>query len=66
MIALTRYVSLGSIAGIVLLPPVAGGIFHASTPVVAAAAATAVLVILKHRENLRRLAAGTERKLGQK
>ncbi len=66
VIALTRYVSLGSITGIVLLPPVAGGIFHASTPVVAAAAATAVLVILKHRENLRRLAAGTERKLGQK
>jgi glycerol-3-phosphate acyltransferase PlsY len=25
-----------------------------------------VLVVLKHRDNLKRLAAGTERKLGQK
>lgn len=66
VVALTRYVSLGSVVGIVLLPPVAGGLFHASGPVVAAAAATAVIVILKHRENLRRLVAGTERKLGRK
>ena len=66
VIAITRYVSLGSIVGMVLLPPVAGGIFHEPGAVVAAAAATAILVILKHRENLRRLAAGTERKLGQK
>lgn len=66
VVAVTRYVSLGSILGMVLLPPVAGGIFHAPTPVVAAAAAAAVLVVLKHRDNLKRLAAGTERKLGQK
>jgi glycerol-3-phosphate acyltransferase PlsY len=66
VIALTRYVSVGSMIAIVLLPPVAGGLFHASPPIVAAAAATAILVVLKHRENLKRLAAGTERKLGQK
>ncbi|HTY41031.1 MAG TPA: glycerol-3-phosphate 1-O-acyltransferase PlsY [Thermoanaerobaculia bacterium] len=66
VVALTRYVSLGSVVAIVLLPPVAGGLFHAATPTVAAAAATAVLVVLKHRENLKRLAAGTERKLGQR
>jgi glycerol-3-phosphate acyltransferase PlsY len=66
VVALTRYVSLGSMIGVALLPPIAGGIFHAPTAVVAAAAATAVLVILKHRENLKRLAAGSERKLGQK
>jgi glycerol-3-phosphate acyltransferase PlsY len=65
-VALTRYVSVGSMVAIVLLPPLAGGLFHASAPIVAAAAATAVLVVLKHRENLRRLAAGTERRLGKK
>ncbi len=66
VIAATRYVSLGSVVGMVLLPPVAGGLFHAPAAVVLAAAATAVLVVLKHRDNLKRLAAGTERKLGQK
>ncbi|HTR02766.1 MAG TPA: glycerol-3-phosphate 1-O-acyltransferase PlsY [Thermoanaerobaculia bacterium] len=66
VVAATRYVSLGSVIAIVLLPPVAGGLFHAPTPVAAAAAATAVLVVLKHRENLKRLANRTERKLGQK
>jgi glycerol-3-phosphate acyltransferase PlsY len=66
VVAATRYVSLGSMIGMVLLPPVAGGLFHAPGSVVLAAAATAVLVVLKHRENLKRLAAGTERKLGQK
>ncbi len=66
IVAATRYVSLGSVVAMALLPPVAGGLFHASGPVVVAAAATAVLVVLKHRENLKRLAEGTERKLGQK
>jgi glycerol-3-phosphate acyltransferase PlsY len=66
VIAVTRFVSLGSVVGLVLLPPVAGLIFHASRPVVLAAAATAVLVVLKHRDNLKRLAAGTERKLGSR
>src|SRR5262249_33144921 len=56
VVAPTRYVSLGSVIAIVLLPPIAGGLFHAPTPMVAAAAATAVLVVLKHRENLKRLA----------
>ena len=66
VVAATRYVSLGSMLAMVLLPPVAGSLFHASLPVVAAAAATAVLVVLKHRENLKRLVRGTERRLGQK
>ena len=66
VVAVTRYVSLGSCVAMVLLPPVAGSLFHARTPIVAAAAATAVLVVLKHRENLMRLARGTERKFGRK
>jgi glycerol-3-phosphate acyltransferase PlsY len=65
-VAVTRYVSVGSIIAIVLLPPIAGGIFHAPRPVVIAAAGTAILVVLKHRENLKRLVSGAERKLGQK
>jgi len=60
VVAATRYVSLGSVVAIVALPPVAGTLFHARSPVVAAAAATAVLVVLK------RLARGTERRLGGK
>ncbi len=65
-VAVTRYVSLGSVVAVATLPPVAGSAFHSSGPVVAAAAAAAVLVILKHRENLKRLAGGTERRMGQK
>jgi len=64
VVAVTRYVSLGSVVAMVALPPVAGSLFHARAPVVAAAAATAILVVLKHRENLKRLARGTERKVG--
>jgi glycerol-3-phosphate acyltransferase PlsY len=66
LVAATRYVSLGSVVGVCLLPPVAGLLFHASLPIVAAGAAVAVLVLVKHTENLKRLVAGTERKLGQK
>ena len=66
VVALSKYVSLGSVIAMVLLPPVASLLFHAPRPVVSAAAATAVLTVLKHRENLRRLAAGKERRLGQK
>lgn len=66
VVAVTRYVSLGSVVAMVALPPVAGSLFHARAPVVAAAAATAILVVLKHRENLKRLARGTERKVGSR
>jgi glycerol-3-phosphate acyltransferase PlsY len=66
VVALTRYVSLGSVIAMVLLPPAAGVLFHAPWPVVVAAAGAAVLIVLKHRENLKRLAAGQERKLGSK
>ena len=66
VVAVTRYVSLGSILAMVLLPPVAGALFHAPRPIVAAAAAAAVLIVIKHRENLRRLARGEERRFGSK
>jgi glycerol-3-phosphate acyltransferase PlsY len=66
LVAATRYVSLGSIVAIVLLPPAAGLLSHASQATLLAAAATAVLVVVKHVENLKRLARGEERKLGRR
>ena len=60
---LTRYISLGSIAATLALPPVA---WWAGAPraVVAAAAGTGALILFRHRANLRRLRSGTERKVG--
>ena len=66
VVAATRYVSLGSIVAMCLLPPVAGLLFQAPRPVVMAAAGAALLIVLKHTENLKRLARGEERKLGKK
>ena len=66
VVALTRYVSLGSILASTALPPVALLLFHAPDAVVLAAGAVALLVLFKHLENLKRLAAGTERKVGGK
>jgi len=64
VVIITRYVSLGSCVTAVLLPPLAG-LFHAPRAVLAAAAIVAVLIVLKHRENLERLARGEERKVGR-
>jgi glycerol-3-phosphate acyltransferase PlsY len=66
VVALTRYVSLGSVIASTALPPVALLVFHAPDPVAVAAGAVALLILFKHLENLKRLAAGTERKLGEK
>lgn len=60
---LTRYVSLGSIAATLALPPIA---WWSGAPgaVVAAAGGTAGLILFRHRANLRRLYLGTERRMG--
>lgn len=60
---MTRYVSLGSIAAAIALPPVA---LWAGAPraVVAAAAGAGVLILFRHRANLGRLLSGTERRVG--
>jgi acyl phosphate:glycerol-3-phosphate acyltransferase len=60
----TRYVSLGSIAASVALPPVAW-MAGAPAAVVATATGAAALIVFRHRANLRRLFAGTERRLGR-
>lgn len=60
---LTRYVSLGSIAATLALPPVA---WWAGAPraVILAATGTGALILFRHRANLRRIRSGTERKMG--
>ena len=60
----TRYVSLGSLAASLALPPIAW-LTGAPGAVVIAAAATAALIVFRHRGNLRRLRAGTERRMGR-
>ena len=60
---MTRYISLGSVAATVALPP-AAWLTGASNAVVGSAAGTAALILFRHRANLRRLFAGTERRMG--
>ena len=66
IVAATRYVSLGSVVALALLPPIAGLFFHAPRPIVTAAGLTALLILVKHLPNLKRLARGEERKLGRR
>ena len=60
----TRFVSLASIAATLVLPPVAW-LTGASSTVVSAAAATGALIVFRHRGNVRRLLAGTERRVSR-
>lgn len=62
---LTRYVSLGSIAATLALPPVAWW-SGAPRAVVVAAAGAGALILFRHRANFRRLRAGTERRMGSR
>ena len=59
----TRYVSLGSIAATLALPP-AAWLTGEPRALVIAAAGTGALILFRHRGNIRRLRAGTERRMG--
>jgi glycerol-3-phosphate acyltransferase PlsY len=65
VLAATRYVSAGSIAGAVVLSSM---LFarHAPLPVARVGVLLSLLIVLKHRENIRRLLSGNERRLGGK
>lgn len=65
-IALGRYVSLGSLVGMLAGPLflLASSVYTVSEVVLAAL--LVALAFVRHRENVRRLAAGTERRLGQR
>jgi glycerol-3-phosphate acyltransferase PlsY len=60
----TRYISLGSVAGSVILAPLAY-MYGAPEVTVIAALFVAAIIIHRHRSNLRRVFAGIERRLGQ-
>ncbi len=62
VVALSRYVSLGSIAATAAFPAMVWLLYRyeAGPLVMAAVLAAAVLIIYKHKENIRRLLAGTE------
>jgi glycerol-3-phosphate acyltransferase PlsY len=63
IVSITRYVSLGSIAATLALPP-AAWLSGEPGAVVVAAAGTGALILFRHRGNIRRLRAGTERRMG--
>jgi acyl phosphate:glycerol-3-phosphate acyltransferase len=64
-VILTRFISVGSIAGALTLVIVAG---MTDVPGVVAIGATAstLIIVYRHRGNLTRLVAGTERRIGQR
>lgn len=66
VVAATRFVSLGSITAACLLPLAMRLLFHAPDPEVAAASAVAVLLVVSHRANIRRLVGGNEPRLGRR
>jgi acyl-phosphate glycerol 3-phosphate acyltransferase len=61
----TRYVSLGSLAGAVVLPLACAASAEVPETLLAACAA-AIVIVLRHRENLNRLHAGTEPRFGRR
>lgn len=62
-VLITRYISLGSIAATLALPP-AAWLTGEPRAVVLAAAGSAALILFRHRSNWRRLRTGTERRVG--
>ncbi len=65
VVAASRYVSLGSVLGAASAPLWAAALAYPRL-ILAAAGAVALIVIVRHKANLLRLASGTERRLGQR
>jgi glycerol-3-phosphate acyltransferase PlsY len=63
LVAVFRYVSLASIAAALALPVAALGLGY-PREAVGAAALAALVIVWRHRENIRRLAGGRENRLG--
>ena len=65
IVGITRYVSLGSVLGALLLPLLMI-VFHQPKPYLYFACLAAAFVIYRHRGNIQRLLHGTESKIGSK
>ena len=68
VVLISRYVSLGSIVAVAVFPFAAGiiGQFYLSPTGLALMSLASLLILVKHRANIRRLLAGTEIRLGPK
>lgn len=64
VVCITRYVSLGSIAG-ALTYPISMTVVGKNVATIIVAALTAALVLIMHRKNICALCNGTERKIGK-
>jgi glycerol-3-phosphate acyltransferase PlsY len=60
MVAATRHISVGSVAGAGAFPLAVWLISHPPLPVTVAAIVSGAFIIYRHRDNLQRLRAGTE------
>lgn len=67
MVAISRYVSLGSIVAVAIFPFMAWrtGLYLSPT-VLALISIASLLILIEHRDNMRRLWAGTENRIGAK
>jgi len=65
VLAVTRYIALGTIIAAAAFPALVYFLNHPPAPIVVAAAAGAAIVIVKHHTNIRRLLKGTENRLGK-
>jgi glycerol-3-phosphate acyltransferase PlsY len=60
VVALSKYISLGSIVGAVVFPPLYWAIYRPAQVLLLASVFAAVLIIYRHRANILRLRCGTE------
>jgi len=61
VLAMTRYLSLGSVAGAALFPFACFVILHPEWPVLVAALGASILILWRHKGNIARIREGTER-----
>jgi glycerol-3-phosphate acyltransferase PlsY len=66
IVAIGRYISLGSIVATAAFPLVVYFMKHPPLPIVLGAAGSALIIIAMHRANIYRLLNGTENKVGKK
>lgn len=64
--AVGRFVSLGSLVGVLSVPLMLLATLMVPLPYLYLALALSALILFRHRENIRRLTAGTERRLGER